>query len=192
MDDWLLQNIWLISYISEKTLARSFWSLEFDHFGVWADRWHKSQNRNVHVGNKTDFKKTFNFEKDIWYLICLSSLTYLQMIGLGTFVVAQIFFGVFNMAVDTLFLSFCKSWWILRLSPFYFLYHFVVCYSDFMIPFRRLLVYFSLSMFIKTGLFVRNITEYKCISGVYWKRRQSVCYTRYNIQRVIMPFPVQK
>ncbi|PIK47953.1 putative choline transporter-like protein 2 [Apostichopus japonicus] len=31
------------------------------------------------------------------------------MIGLGTFVVAQIFFGVFNMAVDTLFLSFLED-----------------------------------------------------------------------------------
>lgn len=31
-----------------------------------------------------------------------------QVIAVGTFVVAKLFFGVFDMAVDTLFLCFCK------------------------------------------------------------------------------------
>jgi hypothetical protein len=36
------------------------------------------------------------------------------VIGFGTYFIANIFFGVYAMAVDTLFLCFCKFWFYFR------------------------------------------------------------------------------
>jgi hypothetical protein len=60
----------------------------------------------------------FVFAEDLQYEQYIPMLNYtivpILVIGFGTFFIANIFFGVYAMAVDTLFLCFCKFWFYFR------------------------------------------------------------------------------
>jgi choline transporter-like protein 2/4/5 len=60
----------------------------------------------------------FVFSNDVKYEEYVPVLNYsivpILIIGFGTYFITNIFFGVYAMAVDTLFLCFCKFWFYFR------------------------------------------------------------------------------
>jgi choline transporter-like protein 2/4/5 len=56
------------------------------------------------------FTEDLHYEQYIQLPMLNYTIVPILVIGFGTYFIASIFFGVYAMAVDTLFLCFCKFW----------------------------------------------------------------------------------